>query len=335
MSLSSSTLSLKFMQRGQARSQPSTPTPTSTSTSQTNNVPTSTPSSSSKPSEAYLSATASAAARGDKMIIQNEEEWFIPSSSSRSRSGRSAVQRGGPVFESSYVPFLVGHPSDAGPSGSNPQEGPSGGGGRMTFGGFGLDQSDKKAEVKREDGDGDEDMSDAVEVEEEVRTVKKERTKPIKTEPSHTPQPRTLLKPAVSPPPPSSHSQNKSQPLKSQNTPSVNERPISIAEKMRQTISSSRNSPSTSNASSPAPSTSSSSIKKDKLKNKNKRPTSERESLASPLVSKKIKIEPDSQRSQAQAQAQAQQKMSLDEREKALKAQKKRDKKKAKAQEQS
>ncbi|WWC91183.1 uncharacterized protein L201_006124 [Kwoniella dendrophila CBS 6074] len=336
MSLSSSTLSLKFMQRGIARSQPSTPTFTSTPSgsdakpSIPNQDQQSTPSS--KPNQSYLSATASAAARGDKLIIQNEEEWFLPSSS-RNNIRRTIKQEAtGPIFESSYVPFLTSNSisPEAGPSTITPSitsitNSTAGGGGRMTFGGFGKKDQDtsKRSSNDNDDDDDYDEMEEDDDVAEAVRIAKQMRDdgRSVKAEPSS--QPRTFLKPALSPPPSSTtkstsnapSSNNRSRTLQnSQNNSSSNTpKPMSVAEKMRQTITSSRNSPSStptssnsiSKTTSPVPSittssTSSTSNKKDKSKNKNKRPASERESssgsnLTSPLISKKVKIEPNSQ----------------------------------------
>ncbi|OCF40971.1 hypothetical protein I317_05249 [Kwoniella heveanensis CBS 569] len=141
MSLSSSTLSLKFMQRGLARNAPSTPT-SAPSTPGQQRAPTSTAGSTSTPTQARASSSfassskvaagsvltpeVSASMRGDPMLREEEGRWFMPrSTSSRDRhqqqimkteeeeeaeedrrsssnSGRATRM----VFENSYVPFI-------------------------------------------------------------------------------------------------------------------------------------------------------------------------------------------------------------------------------------
>ncbi|WWC64000.1 uncharacterized protein I303_106606 [Kwoniella dejecticola CBS 10117] len=281
MSLSSSTLSLKFMQRGNAagRSQPSTPTVNSTPSASTSNstqvkseYPHETPVKST--SGSYLSAEASAASRGDKLVIKNEEEWFMPSSySSSSSDSRNISQRqfqsqdNWTIFESSYVPFLSSSSDrtiedQAGPSTSIHSElsgSGNGGGGRMIFGGFG--KKEKSPQIPSKLNGDDEDMDeDQDEVELDVKAVKRERNeKSVKVKtPTPTPRqkpqsaPRTFQRPAISPPPSSrssGHTQS-STPKSSSKRPDTQPRPLSVADKMRQTISSrSRKSPSASSTS--------------------------------------------------------------------------------------
>ncbi|WWC73071.1 uncharacterized protein I206_107036 [Kwoniella pini CBS 10737] len=344
MSLSSSTLSLKFMQRGLARSQPSTPntnTPTGSSSSQVK-LEQENQSTPSKSTISYLSAEVSAASRGDKLIIKNEEEWFMPSSSSSSSSSSSRPKiKNQTIFESSYVPFLSSssneYSSHAGPStfvnSISGNESGTGGGGRMTFGGFGKKEEVSKSQNDNEGIDENEEEDDH-EVEHSVK-VKKERNveRQVKNQSNKITE-NSFQRPAISPPPPSST-------IKSNKVKSTNlQKPLSIADKMRQTVSSSRNSsPSSSSTSTSTPSMTSAlsdESKSIKSKNKKKRNVSERESLnsssnpdsnpnpSSPLITKKVKIESNFKQDDNAKP------MNLDEREKAIKAQKKKDKKKVK-----
>ncbi|KAK8844047.1 hypothetical protein IAR55_006841 [Kwoniella newhampshirensis] len=345
MSLSSSTLSLKFMQRGLARSSgaastpstPTTPRPSTASTAQA--TPT--------PVPVAGSSTSLPAA-----VIPREEEgrWFLPprTASANANGAGDSSSSSQLVFESSYVPFLT--PAQSTPRRNTKETGEttSGGGGRMTFGGFG------KKPIEQKEGDELDEDEEVDDDEEKVR-VKLEKGKgKSKTEPptSSSRQDRTFQRPQLSPPPPPPPQQSSSStPSKSQidvpsddrtgrskftkrpqqhqspssSSPSFSSQPrMSMAEKMRQTITSSRNSPSasqgtavTNGAKGETPTSTATATPKQKKK----RPSpSSAENEHGSLGESNKKVKVDSGKSMS----------SLDERERALKAQKKAEKKKRK-----
>jgi len=154
--LSSSTLNLKFMQRGAAR--PSTPsTPVSNSK----------PPNSSTPVEHSIPIAPETPTIEEPTLIASEEpyRWSLARSVHTKPNVQSST---GVRFETSYLPFIDQSHRDG-----SEEAGPStnkGGGGRMVFGYKEPEQED----LEKEGGDDDEDMN-MEDKEDVVINVKKER----------------------------------------------------------------------------------------------------------------------------------------------------------------
>ncbi|ORY28786.1 hypothetical protein BCR39DRAFT_533850 [Naematelia encephala] len=169
MSLSSSTLNLKFMQRALARQAPSTPKSTSTSTPISTSTPLILPSSTKQsgslppppatPTPAPNTTIGTATPVGQSSTPQTsgpntsaalaEEEaarWFLPlpTSSFPSASSSRLVEKDRVRIENSYLPFLETGEGSWG-----------GGGGRMRFGYGGDSKDDEEGEGGEEGDDGD------------------------------------------------------------------------------------------------------------------------------------------------------------------------------------
>ncbi|KGB75905.1 hypothetical protein I307_01942 [Cryptococcus deuterogattii 99/473] len=193
MSLSSSTLSLKFMQRGLARAAASTPQQQRGDSK---------PSSSAGPSTPTPAAAGNSNDRPEEVsqALAREEQakWFIPRQNRSTAASTSWIRDGGVQvkFEASYAPFLPGYEESQDEEDKDVFE-TQAGGGRMAFGGFGKAKGKEKAEG--EEGEGDADYDERMEEDEEV---KNKRAKPItKKKPATKEQPKTFLRPALSPPP--------------------------------------------------------------------------------------------------------------------------------------
>lgn len=171
MSLSSSTLSLKFMQRGLARAAASTPQQQRGDSK---------PSSSAGPSTPTPAATGNSNDRPEEIsqALAREEQakWFIPRqhrsvTASTSQTGDGGVQV---KFEASYAPFLPGYEESQDEDEEEDKDvfETQAGGGRMVFGGFGKAKGKEKAGEEEGEGDDDERM-------EEDEEVKNKRAKPL------------------------------------------------------------------------------------------------------------------------------------------------------------
>lgn len=172
MSLSSSTLSLKFMQRGLARAAASTPQQQRDDSK---------PSSSAGPSTPTPAATGNSNDRPEEIsqALAREEQakWFIPRqhrsvTASTSQTGDGGVQV---KFEASYAPFLPGYEESQDEEDEEEDKDvfeTQAGGGRMVFGGFGKAKGKEKAGEEEGEGDDDERM-------EEDEEVKNKRAKPL------------------------------------------------------------------------------------------------------------------------------------------------------------
>lgn len=172
MSLSSSTLSLKFMQRGLARAATSTPQQQRGDSK---------PSSSAGPSTPTPAAAGNSNDRPEEVsqALAREEQakWYIPRQRRSAAASTSQTRDGGVQvkFEASYAPFLPG--CEESQDEEDEEEVKDGfetqaGGGRMVFGGFGKAKGKEKAEGEEGEGDDDERM-------EEGEEVKNKRVKPI------------------------------------------------------------------------------------------------------------------------------------------------------------
>ncbi|XAO25042.1 hypothetical protein I312_103851 [Cryptococcus bacillisporus CA1280] len=197
MSLSSSTLSLKFMQRGLARAAASTPQQRRDD---------------SKPSNSAGPSTPTPAAAGNSndrpeevsqaLAREEQAKWFIPRQNRSTAASTSQIRDGGiqVKFEASYAPFLPGYEESQDEEDEEEDKDvfeTQAGGGRMVFGGFGKAKGKEKAEG--EEGEGDADDDERVEEDEEV---KNKRAKLITTKkPATKEQAKTFLRPALSPPP--------------------------------------------------------------------------------------------------------------------------------------
>ncbi|WVQ75549.1 hypothetical protein IAR50_005176 [Cryptococcus sp. DSM 104548] len=301
MSLSSSTLSLKFMQRGTAPSRSATPAKNSNKAGQQP-----TPSTSNSPAPASL-ITPNSTDRPEEVsqTLAREEaaKWYIPRPNKPTTAGTGSKKGGVSMeYEASYAPFLPGF-EDTSSDGEDEEAGErTAGGGRMVFGGFGKPKGKEKAE-----GDDGEDA--AMDSEEEVQDTRaksrvekgKKIAKVKKEQKVNAQQPsKTFLRPAMSPPP--------------SNTRSTHSRP---------TTSSSKQEPNTSS-------------KKQKASKRPAPPESPQASFTgsgagSRTEAKKVKLDPEaSKKKEKKGGVKSGAGGSLDDREKMLKAQKKAEKRKAK-----
>jgi hypothetical protein len=158
--LSSSTLNLKFMQRGAARtpSTPSTPIPKPSGSS--------TPRIESSGPAALAPETPSLE---EPILVASEEpyRWSL------ARSTKPAQQSSGVKFETSYLPFIDQIRDES------PEAGPSkGGGGRMVFGYKEPEQEDLEKEEGDGEGEEEEDVVINVKKEKEREKGKREYKKP-------------------------------------------------------------------------------------------------------------------------------------------------------------
>ncbi|ODN74479.1 hypothetical protein L202_06863 [Cryptococcus amylolentus CBS 6039] len=312
MSLSSSTLSLKFMQRGKAPAGNATP---SKNTNKAGQHPTPSasagPSTSNSPAPASL-ITPNSTDRPEEVsqTLAREEaaKWYIPRPNKPATAGAAASKKGDVrvEYEASYAPFLPGF--DDQDSGEEDEDAgkSTAGGGRMVFGGFGKPKGKEKAE------DGDEEDaamdSDEEEVQDKRAKPRVEKGKSFakdkreqKVPPAQQP-PKTFLRPAMSPPP--------SNPKPSSSRPKSS----------TQNVSSLKQEPNTAISS-----------KKQKAPKRPAPPESPQTSFTgSGAGAKKAKTEPEGGKQKVKKEKSGGG-GSLDDREKMMKAQKKVEKRKAKA----
>ncbi|WVO15453.1 hypothetical protein L204_103111 [Cryptococcus depauperatus] len=195
MSLSSSTLSLKFMQRGSASSGISTSTTTKTtrpSTSASTAGPSTapvvvagyTPNSIDKPKEVSKA-----------LVAEEQAKWFI------TRAPKTVQQRNPQfVFEASYTSFLSGfgdqtfnnHSED-----DNKDEERQAGGGRMAFGGFGR----KGKEKAKDDGKESDEGNDIYNKRTHKSRLSKNTDETGDKDALKDGKSQTFMRPAISPPP--------------------------------------------------------------------------------------------------------------------------------------
>ncbi|ODN95822.1 hypothetical protein L198_04440 [Cryptococcus wingfieldii CBS 7118] len=309
MSLSSSTLSLKFMQRGKAPAGNATP---SKNTNKAGQHPTPSasagPSTSNSPAPASL-ITPNSTDRPEEVsqTLAREEaaKWYIPRPNKPATAG--AAPKKGDVrveYEASYAPFLPGFDDQDSDEEDEDAGERTAGGGRMVFGGFGKPKGKEKAE----DGDDEDAAMDSEEEEVQDKRAKPrvEKRKSFAKDkreqkvPAQQP-PKTFLRPAMSPPP--------------SNPKSSSSRPKSST----QSVSSLKQEPNTALSS-----------KKHKASKRPAPPESPQTSFTgSGAGVKKAKIEPEGGKQKVKKEKSGGG-GSLDDREKMMKAQKKAEKRRAK-----